>query len=186
MTELVASSAASLGHVVRVPPDAGAAEIVDELRPLRVDGVATFADDQLVRAAELAAGLGLRYTPPQAARTIRSKHTQRVALNDAGLAPVEAVYVPDPRRPPAELARLARHRQHDDAHRDQALRRRRRDGRGGESAPRRVRHAPLRAHRRALAARGRARGELRPRRARPADRPRPSRARARRAPAARR
>lgn len=107
MTELVASSAASLGHVVRVPPDAGAAAIVEELRPLRVDGVATFADDQLVRAAEVAAGLGLRYTPPQAARTIRSKHLQRVALNDAGLARVEAVYVPDPRRPPAELARLA-------------------------------------------------------------------------------
>jgi biotin carboxylase len=107
MTELVASSAASLGHVVRVPPDAGAAAIVEELRPIRVDGVATFADDQLVRAAEVAAGLGLRYTPPQAARTIRSKHLQRVALNDAGLARVEAVYVPDPRRPPAELARLA-------------------------------------------------------------------------------
>src|SRR5205823_10087582 len=31
---------------------------------------------------------------------------QRVALNDAGLARVEAVYVPDPCRPPAELARL--------------------------------------------------------------------------------
>jgi biotin carboxylase len=108
MTELVASSAASLGHVVRVPPDTGAAQLVEELRPRRVDGVATFADDQLVRAAELAAGLGLRYTPPQAARTIRSKHHQRVALNGAGLARVEAVYVPDPRRPPAELARLAR------------------------------------------------------------------------------
>jgi biotin carboxylase len=107
MTELVASSAASLGLVVRVPPDAGATGIVEELRPLGVDGVATFADDQLVRAAELAAGLGLRYTPPHAASAIRSKHSQRVALNDAGLAPVEAVYVPDPRRPPAELARLA-------------------------------------------------------------------------------
>jgi biotin carboxylase len=107
MTELVASSAASLGHVVRVPPDASAAAIAEELRPLGVDGVATFADDQLVRAAELAAGLFLRYTPPQAARAIRSKHLQRVALNGAGLARVEAVYVPDPRRPPAELARLA-------------------------------------------------------------------------------
>jgi biotin carboxylase len=107
MTELVASSAASLGHVVRVAPDAGTAAIVEELRPLRVDGVATFADDQLVRAAELAAGLGLRYTPPRAAWTIRSKRLQRAALNDAGLARVEAVYVPDPRRPPAELARLA-------------------------------------------------------------------------------
>lgn len=107
MTELVASSAASLGHVVRVPPNAGAAGIVEELRPRRIDGVATFADDQLVRAAELAAGLGLRYTPPHAARAIRSKHSQRVALNGAGLARVEAVYVPDPSRPPAELARLA-------------------------------------------------------------------------------
>src|SRR2546430_527341 len=107
MTELVASSAASLGHVVRVPPDATAAAIVEELRPLRVDGVATFSDDQLVRATELAAGLGLRSTPPQAARTIRSKPIQRVALNDAGLARVEAVYVPDPRRPPTELGRLA-------------------------------------------------------------------------------
>src|SRR2546423_3065382 len=107
MTELVASSAASLGHVVRVPPDAGAAAIVEEMRPLRVDGVATFADDQLVRAAEVAAGLGLRSTPPQAARTLRSKHLQRGALNEAGLARVEAVYVPDPRRPPAQLARPA-------------------------------------------------------------------------------
>src|SRR5438270_7977904 len=79
MTDLVASSAASLGHVVRVPPDAGAAAIVEELRPLRVDGVATFADDQLVRAADLAAGLGLRYTPAQAARTLRSKHPARRA-----------------------------------------------------------------------------------------------------------
>ena len=107
MTDLVASSAASLGHVVRVPPDAGATAVVEELRPRRVDGVATFADDQLLRAADLAAGLGLRSTPPEAARAIRSKHLQRVALNDAGLPRVEAVYVPDPRRPPAELARLA-------------------------------------------------------------------------------
>src|SRR5437868_11738873 len=74
MTELVASSAASLGHVVRVPPDADAAAVAGELRPRRLDGVATFADDQLVRAADLAAGLGLRYTPPAAARAIRSKH----------------------------------------------------------------------------------------------------------------
>ena len=107
MTELVASSAASLGHVVRVSPDASAAAIVEELRPLRVDGVATFSDDQLVRAAELAAGLGLRSTPPQAARAIRSKHLQRVALNEADLARVEAVYVPDPSRPPPELDRLS-------------------------------------------------------------------------------
>lgn len=57
----------------------------DMLRREQPSGITTYSDHCLVRTAELAAALGLRYHPPGIAETVVDKFAQRAALRGAGL-----------------------------------------------------------------------------------------------------
>ncbi|HEY0247194.1 MAG TPA: ATP-grasp domain-containing protein [Gryllotalpicola sp.] len=76
--------------------DAAAARIASE----SPDGILSFVDDQIPRAAELARRLGLRYHTPELARILTNKGAQREALagtgvEEPGFAVVPAGSTPD-------------------------------------------------------------------------------------------
>ena len=74
-----------LGTVVDIAgldDDAAAVRIAEE----SPDGIVSFVDDHIVRAAELARRLGLRYHSPELAHTLTDKRAQREVLAAAGVA----------------------------------------------------------------------------------------------------
>ncbi len=60
-------------------------EAVQTLKPLRPDGIITYADPLIPTTSALAAGLGLDYHDTATAERLTDKFTQRRALRDAGL-----------------------------------------------------------------------------------------------------
>lgn len=90
----------TLGTVVAVPQK----DLAAALREQGVEGVVTFADSELIRVAELCSQLGLPGVPVEAARTVRSKFLQRLALNAASASDVDVVRVDPPVLPPEAAA----------------------------------------------------------------------------------
>ncbi|MGN6198928.1 ATP-grasp domain-containing protein [Humibacter sp.] len=73
-----------LGTVVDIA-GANDAEAAERIALARPDGILSFVDDQMPRAAAIAERLGLRYHTPALARTLTDKGAQREALSRAGI-----------------------------------------------------------------------------------------------------
>jgi biotin carboxylase len=95
-----------LGSVVDVV-GLDADETADRLSAHRPDGVVSFVDDTIVRAAEAAARLGLTFHSPQVAEGVVDKQRQREALEREGLPSARFWPVPQGMDAPA-VAELAR------------------------------------------------------------------------------
>ena len=96
-----------LGSVVDVV-GLDADETAERLSAHRPDGVISFVDDTIVRAAEVAARLGLTFHSPQVAEAVVDKQRQREALEREGLPSARFWPVPQGIDAPA-VAQLAGH-----------------------------------------------------------------------------